>query len=430
MKTVHTRKINSRAVAAELIGDWLETGAFADHLVETVEDNRSFIMEVVYGVARWKQMLEWVARRCARRSPGKEVLPFLFTGLYQVMLMDKVEEYAAVNETVEAVKSRGLSHAVAFTNAVLRKAIRERDSIRQELDKQRPAIRLSHPGTLVDRWKKQFGEQEMIRLLDWNNSRPEVVVRPNRTRTTFQDYGKLLGDEGIEAVPHVFAPGECFSIARGVKVTELPGYDQGLFTVQDPSTLVSVGLLDPRPGEFVLDACAAPGGKTSVIAEHMGGKGRVVAMDIGAERLEALRENLARLGIKSVTVLLGDASSQQDMEKACDGKLFDRILLDVPCTNTGVLRRRPDAKWRFSMKVLNKLVDTQKKILANAVVYLKPGGVLVYSTCSLEREENDAVIDGWLSSSTGFEKIESRQLFPPDSRTDGAYACAIRNRGG
>ncbi|MDD4869715.1 MAG: 16S rRNA (cytosine(967)-C(5))-methyltransferase RsmB [Kiritimatiellae bacterium] len=423
---VTSNRTNSRAVAAGIIGEWQETGTFPDHLVEYIQSDNAFIMEIVYGVVRWKRSLEWVIRRCTKRKPDKEVIPFLLVGLYQILLMDNIEEYAVVNETVEAVKSAELSHAVAFANAVLRRVLREKDSIRKELDKQPLVVRLSHPDMLVDRWKKQFGKEKTLKLLEWNNSRPGVVIRPNRMKIGFANFTELLKDAGINAVPHPFAPEECLSISRGITVAGLPGYSQGLFTIQDPSTLISVKLLDPQPGEFVLDACAAPGGKTSIIAEKMAGKGRIVAMDIQEERLETLRENMARMEIKSVTMAYGDASNGQDVKKVCDGRLFDRILLDVPCTNTGVLRRRPDARWRFSNKGLAELVTIQRRVLTNTTDFLKPGGVLVYSTCSLEPEECDGIIEWWLSSNSGFERAGCEQLFPPDSQTDGAYACALR----
>jgi 16S rRNA (cytosine967-C5)-methyltransferase len=424
--TTTSSKKNSRAVAAEIIDEWQETGIFPDYLLESVQFDNAFIMEVVYGIIRWKRSLEWIVKSCTKRKPDKEILPFLFVGLYQVFWMDNIEEYAVVNETVEAVKSAGLSHAVAFVNAILRRALREKEFIRQKLDKQPLVIKFSHPDLLVERWKKQFGAEKMLRLLEWNNNRPEVVVRPNRMKIDFEDFVKLLKDAEIVTVPNSFAPEECLSIFHGTDVTSLPGYDQGLFTIQDPSTLVSIKLLDPQPGEFVLDACAAPGGKTSVIAEKMMGKGRIVAMDIQKDRLGRMRENLARMTIKSVSVAHGDAASPQDIKKICDRRLFDRILLDVSCTNTGVIRRRPDVRWRFSNKRLTELVDKQRKVLANTAGFLKSGGILVYSTCSLEPEEGEEIIEWWLASNPGFERIGCEQLFPPDSRTDGAYACALK----
>ena len=421
-----SKKRNSRAVAAGIIWEWLETGAFPDHLVETVEDDRAFVMEVVYGITRWKRSLEWIVKHSAKRKPDPEIIPFLFVGLYQVLFMNKVEDYAVVNETVEAVKSAGFPHAVAFLNAVLRRALMEKNSIIDDLNRQPAVVRYSHPDMLVDRWKKQFGPEKVLKLLEWNNSRPGVVVRPNRFKTSFGDFVITAEKAGVSLSPHPFLPDECLCLAHGTAVADVPGYMEGMFTVQDPSTLVSVRLLDPQPGEFVLDACAAPGGKTYVIAEKMSGKGRIVAVDIEAGRLKTLKENLARMGVKSVTVMEGDVSDPQIMDKACDGRLFDRILMDVPCSNTGVLRRRPDARWRFSVRKLNEMVAIQKKIMTGVAACLRPGGVLVYSTCSLERDENDGIIDWWLSSNPGFERIGCEQLFPPDSQTDGAYACALR----
>ena len=421
---------NPRAVAAGIVGEWLKTGAFPDHLIESVDSHRAFVMEVVYGVARWKRTLEWVLKRCAERRPDAEVMPYLYVGIYQVFMMDNMEDYAAVNETVEIVKQSGMPHLAAFVNAILRRILREKSFIAAELAEQPVAVQESHPDVLVNRWQKQFGEKKALALMKWNNARPDVVLRVNRGRISFGPFMEQLAAAGIEAVPHSFAPEECVMLPHGVSVEEVPGYDTGLFSVQDPSTLVAVRLLDPLAGEFVLDACAAPGGKTSLIAERMGGKGRIVAMDIQTDRVEIVRENLRRLGIKSVTLTQGDAASEGDIKKVCDNRLFDRILLDMPCTNTGVLRRRADARWRFTKKGLGELVELQRKILANMVNFVKPGGLIVYSTCSLETEEGEGVIESFLSTNQGFEKAAVEKIFPPETRTDGAFVCAIRRKAG
>jgi 16S rRNA (cytosine967-C5)-methyltransferase len=202
-------------------------------------------------------------------------------------------------------------------------------------------------------------------------------------------------------------------------VTSLPGFADGAFYVQDPSTSVAPALLNPQPGETVLDACAAPGGKAMQLAELMKGQGTLVAMDPAADRLKPLRENVARLKWDFISVVEGDITKQPPAAR------FNAILLDVPCTNTGVIRRRPDARWRFSPERLRAACDKQEAILDAAAACLNPGGRIVYSTCSLELEENEGQVDRWLARHADFRLADSRKLFPPETQTDGAYAALL-----
>jgi 16S rRNA (cytosine967-C5)-methyltransferase len=211
-------------------------------------------------------------------------------------------------------------------------------------------------------------------------------------------------------------------------VPDLPGYAEGAFAVQDPSTAAAVNLLDPRPGERILDACAAPGGKTVAVADVLAGNGSVVAMDLHRDRLALLRDSMKRTRCRGVDVVRGNASRPEDVDRVSGGEAFDRILLDVPCSNTGVLRRRPDARWRFTTERLGDLVRRQRAILDGAAPFLKPGGTLVYSTCSLEPEEGPDQVNTWLRGNSRFEHVATSSLFPPDSGTDGIFAAAVRRR--
>jgi 16S rRNA (cytosine967-C5)-methyltransferase len=213
-------------------------------------------------------------------------------------------------------------------------------------------------------------------------------------------------------------------LAHGSRVPDLPGFTEGWFSVQDPSTAVAPALLDPGPGQRVLDACAAPGGKTFVLAERMRGRGTLWAADVSPGRLRRLEENLKRMGLEWVQVRRADAASPL-LGRMCGGEGFDRILLDVPCSTTGVLRRRPDARWRFSPERLNQLTRIQQAMLNNAATLLRPGGRLVYSTCSLEPEEGTELVRAWLRGRPEFRLLEERSLFPPDTQTDGVYAAAL-----
>lgn len=397
---------NSRLAAARIVSSWIKSDTFPDRELDAVENSRAFVMEVVLGIVRWFGALSWIRDRRVQQRPRPQVDACILVGLYQLLFMDDVQEYAAVNETVEAAKVAGGEKAANFVNAVLRRAQADKRQIFQALEKQPPATRLSHPKLLIDRWTKQFGDAAMTRLCEWNNRRADVVVRTNK---------KL----SIEGQPHPFAPGRFLILPRGVSVSDVPGFADGLFYVQDPSTSVAPELLDPKPGEAVLDACAAPGGKTMQIAEMMKGQGTLVAMDPAADRLKPLRENIARLKWDFINVVEGDVTKQRMATR------FDAILLDVPCTNTGVIRRRPDVRWRFSPERLRAVCDKQAAILDAAAARLADGGRIVYSTCSLELEENEAQVDRWLARNPQFRLADSKKSFPPESGTDGAYAALL-----
>jgi 16S rRNA (cytosine967-C5)-methyltransferase len=298
----------------------------------------------------------------------------------------------------------------------------------QQLERQRPGIRLSHPDLLLDRWTTRLGADTALRLCEWNNTTPATTLRVNRRSTDVPALLERFRGAGVAAAPHSADPARFIDLPHGFRVNELPGYAEGCFAVQDPSTAMAVDLLRPQPGERILDACAAPGGKTLMMAEHMEGRGLLVAMDSSSERLERLRENLARFGDDFVRVAEGRADNSTSLKHilppvARDG--FDAVLLDAPCTNTGVLRRRPDARWRFSLPRLQSAVQKQRALLDALSGVLAPGGRMVYSTCSLEPEENEEQVHAWLAGHPEFSLDGQRTLCPPDSVTDGAYAARV-----
>jgi len=422
---------NSRRAAADIVYAWLRTKAFPDRLVEGVESDRAFVMEVVYGVIRWYRSLEWIRTQFVPHKPNSRLNAFLLVGLYQLFFMDHVAPYAAVNETVEGAKHEGAQAGANLVNAVLRRAQARQKKVREELARQSSGVRLSHPDILIQRWEKQFGEGGAAALCAWNNQRPDIVARVNGSKISFQDFCDAWRKAGLEVTPHRFAPDRFVTLSHGTAITELPGFVEGWFTVQDPATTMAPELLNAQPGERILDACCAPGGKTVVLAEHMRGQGTLVAADPAPERLARVRENVRRLGLDFVTVLEGDISRPDEMRKklaAAGPSEFDAVLLDVPCTNTGVLRRRPDARWRFSRERLLQACEWQKRILEGAGGLLAPGGRIVYSTCSLEPEENEEQVGRWLESHPDFKLVAGRRLFPPETGTDGAYAALLVRR--
>jgi 16S rRNA (cytosine967-C5)-methyltransferase len=438
-------------------------------------------MEVVYGVARWKRALEWFVEQLATNKPDANVLPYLLTGLYQIMFMENVVDYAAVNETIEAVKQSSAPYAAGFVNGVLRNVLRKKAALKAALDTQPIGIRASHPDVLIERWVRRFGEEKTLALCKWNNSRPSVIIHPNMRLISMQDFTESLKKKGIETEPHRAAPETCLILTHGTHVTDLPGYAEGLFSIQDPSTFTAVALLDPQPGELVLDACAAPGGKAVLIAEKMNDSGRLIAMDLHDDRLKRLAGNVGRMRLISIEITQGDATREQDIKRVLEessldaspqvakdksgsagpafvrrlrrgtrlalpnpptfnkvgrtvpvsrkpmtkAMFFDRILLDVPCSNTGVLSRRSDARWRFSTTRMSQLVAVQRTMLDTTARFLKHGGTLVYSTCSLEPEECSKMVEAWLAANRNFRLAKTIELFPPETHTDGIFAAAL-----
>ena len=407
---------NIQIQAAAIIEAQLEKGLFPDRLLESVQERHGLLMEIVYGAVRWRASLDWMIRELAPKPPALRLRALLLTSLYRLLYMNSAKPYFVVNECVEAARSAGAEKAARFVNAVLRSALRRRKELLSGVVKQKPTVRYSCPEILFSRWSDRWGPEKTISLCKWNNRRARTILYVASALKTLQ--GDLL-KKNIPATPHPYDPDHFLILPAGCAVRDLPGYNDGLFTVQDPATALAVRMLDPKPGENILDACAAPGGKAMMIAGAMGRQGSLTAMEIYPERMERLKQNIDRTDKSFITVLPGDAkTSPRDAA-------FDGILLDVPCSNTGVIRRRPDAKWRFSENRIGELTKTQRAILNHQAELVKPGGRMVYSTCSLEPEENEIMVKDFLDAHTDFKLADSRLLFPPESGTDGAYAARL-----
>jgi len=399
---------DSRREAAFILTRWLETYDFPDRMM-TDTPNRAFVQNLVYTTIRRKNSLLWILQKFVKHMPKGEVEALLLLGSAQILFMKDVPDHAAVNETVEAAKRTSLSVA-QLLNAVLRRLITERETLLVELEQQPDPIRFSHPEILVQRWSKQFGTEACRKLCAWDNTSPETIISPLDGRKP--PYEEYPGYPNYYVLPH------------GIRLEQLDGFNEGAFIVQDPATSGAVDLMKVSDGMTILDACAAPGGKTVRLA-LLNPNGLTVAMERHEDRLAQLNSTLLRTRQHQVRIIHGDATTAESYQ----GVKFDRILLDVPCSNSGVLRRRPDARWRWSERRLKKLTDMQRRILETALKFLKPDGILVYSTCSVEPEENQQQIDSVLPLFPGLCCIETRIHLPFSTGTDGAFAAALAFQG-
>jgi len=388
--------------------------------------DRRLCQELAYGVIRWQATLDWLIARRTGARPQKPILQDLLRlGLYQIFWLERVPQHVAVHETVELAKQRGLHSKAGFVNAVLRGYVREFEATKEllaNLKAQQPHLGYSHPEWLLARWQKRWGEVRAAQLMEWNNTPPKTFARVNTLKT---DPGQLLAQWREEDVEYDFVRRDwldenlVFELKSHPPLTRLPSLRQGRFYVQDPSTLLAVSMLDPQPGETVLDLCAAPGGKLTAIAQLMRNEGRLLAHDTTRERMVLIDQNCARLGVSCVQACPPPSQWAQLASS------FDRIQIDAPCSNTGVMRRRVDLRWRIRLEEIKRLRTIQLELLRQAAVLLKPAGTLVYSTCSLEAEENAGVVHEFLGEHPNLKLERSRELLPFVEAVDGAYVARM-----
>jgi len=417
----------ARIDALEILSRWEESGEFPDRMLGDVPPfRRPFVMDLVYTTVRNARALAFAVDSFVRRPPEqRHAYAAALLGAAQILLMPDVAQHAEVHSTVEALKRLDGPVAAGFVNAVLRNLLRNEPAVRASLAAAPLAVRESHVDEQVERWTARWGAERAEAICKWDNRPASVTLVPLPGRPTAPQILAALLAEKVAATRHPGLPSAAVVIPHGSHVDRLPGFREGLFAIQDPATLEAVRLLDVRPGQRVLDACAAPGGKTVQIAARLAGRGSLLATDCWRDRLRPLRENLERFGFaRFVRVAVGDA--KRIAPRDVGGEPFDRILADVPCSNTGVQRRRADARWRFEAGRLATLASTQLAILENlATRHLAPGGRLVYSTCSIEKEENEDVIEAFLARHPDFRCVDQVAQVPPDRECDGAFAAAI-----
>jgi len=406
--------------------------------------DRAFLMEIVYGVLRYRDTLDWILGHFLKKTSGLGSMTInnLRTALYQIYFM-RVPEWAVVNESVEIEKTVAQKDRTAkpgLVNAVLRNIIRQKDLFAPPLKPDNAgakdpveaeiALNTSHPRWMIRRWIKRFGAEEARHLAEANNLRPLLCLRVNTLRTTREGLVDLLRQNGVSSTPALFSPVGVFPDEQ-VTYEDL-SFAQGLFMIQDEASQLIPYLLGPQPGERVLDACAAPGGKTTHIAQMMNDEGDIVATEKDHARTAQLRDNVSSLGLRSIRIL------NTDVEELREPEAFDRILLDAPCSATGTIRRNPDVKYRHRVADLLQFGEKQSRLLQSVSGLLKKGGTLVYAVCSTEPEEGEQVIDNFLKTNPEFRIIEAdapglkalmtRDLlrtFPHKNNMDGFFAVSL-----
>ncbi|HEX6045519.1 MAG TPA: 16S rRNA (cytosine(967)-C(5))-methyltransferase RsmB [Pyrinomonadaceae bacterium] len=408
-------------------------GAFSSVLLALEEPtlkpaDRSLTHELVLGVLRWQLWLDRVIEHFAQRRVESLDLPVriaLRLGLYQLRFLTRIPAAAAVNESVSLVRRVKLSSAAALVNAVLRRAIREGDyDPAAEVDDPlvRVSVQTSHPLWLLERWVKAFGLAEAEAFARANNQVPPMAFRVVRSRTSVDDVVSVLTDAGVSVQPSSIARG-AFRVFGGATVLrELSA--AGQIYLQDEASQLVAEVLDVQRGDRVLDLCAAPGGKTTLSADHSHDDALIVAADRYAARIATITNTAALHRLHSIKPVLLDGLQPLPFRAAT----FDRILVDAPCSGTGTLRRNPEIRYRLSNNDIGEFSAAQKQFLANAVEVLKPGGRLVYSTCSVERDENELVIESFLSMHPDLHLVNSTRTWPHKDGSDGFFIATLERQ--
>lgn len=388
---------------------------------ELSKEDRALVTELVYGVIRHLNTLDWVLNTYRFKQNTEELSPYvrniLRLGAYQLMYLDKIPAYAAINESVEMSKEFGHTGIVSLVNALLRSV---NDNVKDIVypDQQKNlsqylSITYSHPQWLITRWLSRFGEKETIELCEINNQAPPLSIRTNTLKTTREELIPTLEKEDLKVEMSSVVPGG-LKIKDFVSLTQLESFRRGLFTVQGESSQLISYILAPKPGETVLDACAAPGGKTTHMAELMKNEGSIIALDIRKPRLEMIKENCMRLGVTNVKAELLDATKVSSLYS----KGVDRCLVDAPCSSLGIIQSQPEVRWNRDYRgTLVKMPQVQYAILDEGSLCVKSKGVLVYAVCSLEPEEGERIIEKFLKERPLFH-LESVKPYLPVSKEE------------
>lgn len=434
-----------RGIAVKILNRVDRTDAYLDKLLEIEIKNselsskdKALLFEIVHGVIRWLGKIDWILNGFYKGQFSKcipNVKNSMRVALYQILFLDKIPNHAAVNESVEFVKKLQGEKSANLTNAVLRNIIRNQQGIRypnreEDLVGYLSAFH-SHPSWMVKRWINRFGEEDTEQLLVANNKRPSHTIRVNNIKTNVNELKSLLTSVELGFTQSKYFD-EYFQLNQLTNITSWEYFQKGYFTIQDESTGFSCKALVPKPGMKILDLCAAPGGKSAFLADMMNNEGQIIALDKFESRLELFNRNIERLGITNVKTVAKDAMKFNEKD-------FDGVLADVPCSGLGTLTKKPDIKWKKDFGDIRKLNKVQLGLLTKACSLVKVGGTVVYSTCTIEPEENIKIVKQFLDNNDNFELVSLKDQFseelidengclqtlPHKHKIDGAFVAKL-----
>jgi len=445
----------ARETALKILYEINEKGAYSNvsinkHLSRNSElknIDKAFVTELVYGTVKWKLKLDYIISKFSNLKLNKIspwILNVLRLGVYQLIYMDRVPDSAACNESVKLAKKYGHGASGGFVNGVLRSVSRNKNNIvypdRESNLVRYLSIMYSHPEWMVENFLSRYGEKFTESLLKSNNETPDITIRVNTCKITKEEILKEFYKEGISAREGNYAH-EAIILNNPSSITEIEAFKQGYFQVQDESSMLVGYILDPKPGETVIDVCSAPGGKATHIAQLMKNTGLVLARDIHPHKIKLIDEAALRLSFDIIKTQLFDATKlDTDLVEKADG-----VLVDAPCTGLGIIRKKPDIKWARNTNDLEEIKKLQGTILETASKYVKPGGKLVYSTCTIQKEENEDIVESFLNKNPDFEPVDITdclpgnlvketskngyiQLYPNIDKTDGFFISKMVKR--
>ncbi len=437
----------SRQIAYDTLFRVLKEGAYSNIAIDKMllesgvdKTQASFATALFYGVLETKITLDYIIKYYVKKPLNKldiEVLNILRMGIYQILFMDGVPDNSAVDECVKLTAYSRKASAKGFVNAVLRGFIRDNKQYKlPDIKKDEIlhySIKYACPQWILKQWAEQYGIETAIELAKSSLDRPPLTIRVNTLKTTSEKLIGYLENRGVQAQKHEYLE-NCLIINQSGSINKLPQYRQGLFYVQDVSSQLCAKAVDAKPGDIVIDMCAAPGSKSFTIAQYMNNEGAIYANDLFEHKLKLINDNAKRLGITVINTSIQDgAEFNPEIEKA------DRVLCDVPCSGLGIIRRKPEIKYKEQTD-LDGLPDIQYKILCNASNYVKDGGYLIYSTCTTNKKENDEVVTKFLSNNNSYKPLQLSEklskiegidncwvtLFPHQNNCDGFFISVLQ----
>ncbi|NLY47151.1 MAG: 16S rRNA (cytosine(967)-C(5))-methyltransferase RsmB [Tissierella sp.] len=440
--------VNPREVALKILVGINEKKAYSNIELNKMDKDmdprdENLVREIVYGVIENKLYIDHIISKASKIRLKKihpVILEILRIGIYQILFMDKIPNSAAVNESVNLAKKYGHKGTIGYVNGILRAITRDKDKF-TVIDKNDKiefiSIKYSHPKWMVERWVKEYGIDFTENLCKANNETPSLNIRVNTLMISKKELISKLSNKGVKLKEALYAD-DCLIIDEVNNITGLQEFKDGLFTIQDESSMLVAQVMNPREGAVVLDVCSAPGGKSTHMAQYMNNKGKIISRDIFDHKIRLVEENSKRLGIEIINVENYDAL---DKDQGLIGKV-DYLLLDAPCSGLGLIRRKPEIKWNRSQEDIGNLSKLQYDIIENVKDYIKPGGALLYSTCTIEKDENINIINRFIKENPDFklESIEDRfkykenldtlkdgyiQLFPHLHNTDGFFIAKL-----